>query len=120
MFSSATIFAGNIFFLDQYLSTLKEKTCYNFFLLLSWIIILAGIFIIIFVISASKYVGIVNFKLIGGKCFTEVYPNLLGSTKTCLIQPNRSRTNYLQLDGKNSSVDSINNFVQPITTKLYT
>ena len=36
----------------------------------------AGIFIIIFVISASKYVGIVSFKLIGGKCFLDVYPGI--------------------------------------------
>ena len=32
------------------------------------------IFIIIFVISASKYVGIVSFKLLRGKGFSEVYP----------------------------------------------
>ena len=47
----------------------------TFFLVLTLKIKFSGIFIIIFLISASKYVGIVSFKLIGGKCFSEVHQN---------------------------------------------
>ena len=37
----------------------------------------AGMFIIIFVIIAPKYVLIASLKLIGGKCFLEVYSKCL-------------------------------------------
>ena len=46
----------------------------TFFLVLSLKIKFAGIFIIIFVISASKHVCVLSFKLIGGKCVSEVHP----------------------------------------------
>ena len=77
----------NIFFPDQYLSASNEKNLLKTFLLvLTLKIKFAGTFIIIFVISASKYVGIVSFKLIVDKSFSEVYPKYLtkGPNYICL------------------------------------
>ena len=53
-----------------------KKLVKDIFLVLTLKIKFASIFIIIFVISASKYVGIVSFKSIGGKCFSEVRPKI--------------------------------------------
>ena len=54
-----------------------KKLIKNIFFFLTLKIKFASIFIIIFVISASKYVVLVSFKLIEGKCFSEVYPTLI-------------------------------------------
>ena len=48
-----------------------------FFLVFTLKIKFAGFFIIIFIFSALKYVDIVSFKLIGSKCFSELYPWLI-------------------------------------------
>ena len=56
---------------------MKKLVNHIFFPVLTLKIKFAGIFIIIFVISASKYVDIVSFKVIGGKCFPEVYSKLV-------------------------------------------
>ena len=57
-------FPGSIFINIKWKNLLK-----TFFLVLTLKIKFPGIFIIIFVISASKYVVIVSFKLIGAKWF---------------------------------------------------
>ena len=69
-------FCDKIFFssINIYRHKIKKNLLKTVFLLLSLKIKFAGIFIIIFIFSASKYVAIVSFKLIGGKCFSEVYP----------------------------------------------
>ena len=52
---------------------MKQLVKNIFFSVLILKIKFAGIFITIFVISASKYMGIVSFKLIGVNCFSEVH-----------------------------------------------
>ena len=64
---------------------LKKNLLKTFFLVLTLKIKFAGILIIIFVINASKYVGIVNFKLIGDNCFSEVYLYFFCKTSSLLV-----------------------------------
>ena len=68
-------FCGKYFFPRSIFTDINGITCYkHFFLVLTLEIKFSGIFIIIFVISALKYVGIVSFILMRGQCFSEVHP----------------------------------------------
>ena len=60
------------FQINIYWHSMKKLVKNMFFSILTLKIKFASIFIIIFVMSASKYVDIVSFKLIGVECFSEV------------------------------------------------
>ena len=66
--------------INTYQNKMKKRFKSQFFLTLT-LKIKTGFFSIIFVISESKYMGIRSFKLIGGKCFSWLYP------KSCIYKP---------------------------------